>query len=246
MKAIALFGKMLAFSRLKINTNNLVQIHHEVATFLKKSTGSVPVVIDSSVDLDLVNLVDMLWALGIQPIGVIDGVLSEQAIKMRLAILPADGQRIETLKPEKSADSIAINETPSQDNLDTPTKNTSVRVMNNDQDGLNSCICDGMLRSGQSFQHLGGDLVILGGVNWGAEAITDSNLHVYGRGFGRLVAGAMGDKKARIFCQRFNPSLVSVAGTYCLRDDIPEIFIDKAVQVSYDEKEGLAFTLMEN
>ncbi|RKW42529.1 MAG: septum site-determining protein MinC, partial [Moraxella sp.] len=75
MKAIALFGKMLAFSRLKINTNNLVQIHHEVATFLKKSTGSVPVVIDSSVDLDLVNLVDMLWALGIQPIGVIDGVL---------------------------------------------------------------------------------------------------------------------------------------------------------------------------
>ena len=146
MKAIALFGKMLAFSRLKINTNNLVQIHHEVATFLKKSTGSVPVVIDSSVYLDLVNLVDMLWALGIQPIGVIDGILSEQAIKMRLAILPTDGQRIETLKPEKSADSIAINETPSQDNLDTPTKNTSVRVMNNDQDGLNSCICDGMLR----------------------------------------------------------------------------------------------------
>ena len=89
-------------------------------------------------------------------------------------------------------------------------------------------------------------MVILGGVNWGAEAITDSNLHVYGRGFGRLVAGATGDKKARIFCQRFNPSLVSVAGTYCLRDDIPEIFIDKAVQVSYDEKEGLAFTLMEN
>ena len=58
------------------------------------------------------------------------------------------------------------------------------------------------------------------------------------------MAGATGDKDARIFCQRFDPSLVSVAGTYCLHDDIPKEMIDKAVQVSYDEQKGLVFTLM--
>ncbi|WP_431197481.1 septum site-determining protein MinC, partial [Streptococcus pneumoniae] len=50
-----------------------------------------------------------------------------------------------------------------------------------------------MLRSGQSLQHLGGDLTVIGGVNDGAEAITDNSLHIYGRGLGRLVAGATGD-----------------------------------------------------
>lgn len=109
---------------------------------------------------------------------------------------------------------------------------------------MTSSVCDSILRSGQSLQHLGGDLVVLGGVNRGADAITDSNLHVYGRGLGRLVAGATGDKDARIFCQRFDPSLVSVAGTYCLHDDIPKEMINKAVQVSYDEEKGLVFTLM--
>lgn len=246
MKAIALFGKMLAFSRLKINTDDIALIYHELTTTFKKSAGSVPVVIDSAVDLDLTALVDVLWSLNIQPIGVMDGVLTEQAIKIRLAVFPADGQRIETLKPEKTTEPSILAETPNQHSLDTPAQGASVRVMNDEKDGLNSCVCDGMLRSGQSFQHLGGDLAILGGVNWGAEAITDSNLHVYGRGFGRLVAGATGDKKARIFCQRFNPSLVSVAGTYCLHDDIPPQFIDKPVQVSYDAEEGLVFALMDN
>lgn len=101
-----------------------------------------------------------------------------------------------------------------------------------------------MLRSGQSLQHLGGDLIIIGGVNNGAEAITDNSLHIYGHGQGRLVAGATGDRDARIFCQKFNPTLVSVAGTYCLSDAIPSQMIDKAVQVSYDDSEGLIFTLM--
>ena len=101
-----------------------------------------------------------------------------------------------------------------------------------------------MLRSGQSLQHLGGDLTVIGGVNDGAEAITDNSLHIYGRGLGRLVAGATGDKEARIFCQKFNPSLVSVAGTYCLRDAIPSEMIDQAVQVTYDEAQGLVFTLL--
>lgn len=109
---------------------------------------------------------------------------------------------------------------------------------------ITSLIYDQMLRSGQSLNHVGGDLIVTNSINSGAEAITDNNLHVYGRAQGRLVAGATGDKDARIFCQAFNPSLVSVAGTYCLRDNLPEHVIDKSVQVKFIEGEGLVFTVM--
>ena len=107
-------------------------------------------------------------------------------------------------------------------------------------------IYDQMLRSGQSINHVGGDLILTNSVNNGAEAITDNSLHIYGRANGRLVAGATGDKDARIFCQSFNPSLVSVAGTYCLRDNIPKEMINQPVQVRYQEGEGLVFTVMNN
>lgn len=246
MRAIALFGKMLAFSRLRINIDNIDDIRAEIEQMLKGNVSPVPVVIDSAVMLDLQALVEMLWSLNIQPIGVMAGELTEQATALRLAIFPADGQRVESLQVEKNIDeSPAIASEPPNVNEKVP--RGSIQNFGNELElGLTSSVCDSILRSGQSLQHLGGDLVVLGGVNRGADAITDSNLHVYGRGLGRLVAGATGDKDARIFCQRFDPSLVSVAGTYCLHDDIPKEMIDKAVQVSYDEDKGLVFTLMNN
>ncbi len=111
---------------------------------------------------------------------------------------------------------------------------------------VTSRVYDQMLRSGQSINHVGGDLILTNSVNDGAEAITDNSLHIYGKGMGRLVAGATGDQEAHIFCQQFNPSLVSVAGTYMLRDSIPAEVIDKAVQVSYKAGEGLVFKVMDD
>ena len=102
-----------------------------------------------------------------------------------------------------------------------------------------------MLRSGQSINHVGGDVILTKGINAGAEAIPDYSLHVYGKAEGRLVAGATCDTNAKIFCLRFNPSLVSVAGTYCLKENIPTEYLDKAVQVSYLDGQGLVFELME-
>ncbi|WP_290000510.1 hypothetical protein [Faucicola atlantae] len=43
---------------------------------------------------------------------------------------------------------------------------------------------------------------------------------------------------------RFNPSLVSVAGTYCLKENIPAEYLNQAVIVSYQEPVGLVFNLM--
>lgn len=258
--AFTFFGKMLTFSRLHLQSNDLTLINAQLKHTIDNKNSQIPVVIDSDVSQDLPALVDILWQWGLQPIGVVGGNLSEQAKALRLAIFPDDGKRIarvETqaksqknqknnqtdIKPAADTQNIDTQDTPSQaDAMDLSNDNTHLTDATFNQVKVVTQI----LRSGQRIEHLGGDLIITNSVNDGAEAITDSNLHVYGRGLGRLVAGATGDKNAKIFCQNFNPSLVSVAGTWQLRDDIPKDYLDKAVQVSYQEGHGIVYTLMDS
>ncbi|WP_198333843.1 septum site-determining protein MinC [Psychrobacter namhaensis] len=257
--ALAFYGKMLTFSRLQFSTDDLVAIEAQLAETLSNKTSNIPILIDSEVEQDLSALVELLWSWGLQPIGVVTGKLDEQARAQRLAIFPADGKRIERILPSKKAapqvakvaedknadlasnkDTTAINDTATETTISDVTAESLVST-----EQITSLIYDQMLRSGQSLNHVGGDLILTNSVNSGAEAITDNSLHIYGRAQGRLVAGATGDKDARIFCQVFNPSLVSVAGTYCLRDNLPEHVIDKSVQVRFIEGEGLVFTVMD-
>jgi septum site-determining protein MinC len=256
--AITFYGKMLTFSRLQISTDDLNAVDAHLSSMLSNKTSNIPVIIDSDIEQDLSALVELLWSWGLQPIGVVKGLLETQARTQRLAIFPADGKRIERILPSKkpatqlsqgaqSTDSDAANnsnpaahESANNEAADTLNEN----LVGSDQ--ITSMIYDQMLRSGQSLNHVGGDLILTSSINSGAEAITDNSLHVYGRAQGRLVAGATGDKDARIFCQVFNPSLVSVAGTYCLRDNLPAHVIDKPVQVRFIEGEGLVFKVMDN
>lgn len=260
--ALALYGKMLTFSRLQFSTDDLSAIEAQLADTLSNKSSNIPILIDSDVEQDLSALVELLWSWGLQPIGVVTGVLDDQAREQRLAIFPADGKRIERIIPSKKAPATpnkpaedSNKDSASDDNVKDVTatneRETKTTVSEMPADTLTSAqhitslIYDQMLRSGQSLNHVGGDLILTNSVNSGAEAITDNSLHVYGRAQGRLVAGATGDKDARIFCQVFNPSLVSVAGTYCLRDNLPEHVIDKPVQVKFIEGEGLVFTVMD-
>ena len=274
--ALAFYGKMLTFSRLQFSTDDFAAIGSQLETTLSNKNSNIPVLIDSEVEQDLAALVELLWSWGLQPIGVVTGLLDEQARQLRLAIFPADGKRIERILPSKKAtiqlSQVAVSKdgaqtTPANDSVSSTTDNAGSAVNSQaaattevnattettltaetliSAEHITSLIYDQMLRSGQSLNHVGGDLILTNSVNSGAEAITDNNLHVYGRAQGRLVAGATGDKDARIFCQVFNPSLVSVAGTYCLRDNLPEHVIDKSVEVRYLEGQGLVFTVMDN
>ena len=256
MPALAFYGKMLTFSRLQFSTNDLGAIEAQLAETLSNKSSNIPILIDSEVEQDLSALVELLWSWGLQPIGVVTGVLDAQAREQRLAIFPADGKRIERILPSKKA-AAKVSET--SEAKTTESTNTSDGATTTETtlsatpaetlvsaEHITSLIYDQMLRSGQSLNHVGGDLILTNSVNSGAEAITDNSLHVYGRAQGRLVAGATGDKDARIFCQVFNPSLVSVAGTYCLRDNLPEHVIDKSVQVRFIEGQGLVFTVMDD
>ena len=265
LPALAFYGKMLTFSRLQFSTDDLSAIDAQLAATLSNKSSNIPILIDSEVEQDLSALVELLWSWGLQPIGVVTGTLDAQAREQRLAIFPADGKRIERILPSKKAaaqvskapddkhtESASTNSDSNNDTAAISESNTETTIANATAETLvsaehiTSLIYDQMLRSGQSLNHVGGDLILTNSVNSGAEAITDNSLHVYGRAQGRLVAGATGDKDARIFCQVFNPSLVSVAGTYCLRDNLPEHVIDKSVQVRFVEGEGLVFTVMDD
>src|SRR6266700_2746782 len=77
------------------------------------------------------------------------------------------------------------------------------------------------VRSGTQIYARGTDLVVTASVSPGAELVADGNIHVYGPLRGRALAGASGDKDARIFCSRLEAELVSIAGNYLVSEQLP-------------------------
>ena len=80
---------------------------------------------------------------------------------------------------------------------------------------------DEILRTGQCIVQHNGDIIINAGINSGSEVIASGNIHVYGSVRGRVIAGVGGNTAARIFCHSLEAELISIAGTYCVADDIP-------------------------
>ena len=278
--SVKLTGRLLNFTRLNIEGNDIKVILTKIAQKLgRQRQSNLPVIVSCQQPLNLAQLWGGLWVLGLQPIGLVTGANDTQANALRIAIFPADGQRIDgkaaknvATGSERKSDSTKSNpssqhiaQSPTQsltsDSQATERQNqTASDIASNDTTAApdkfvasphhqsqleGDLVHSQMLRSGQSINHVGGDVILTKGINAGAEAITDYSLHVYGKAEGRLVAGATGDTNAKIFCLRFNPSLVSVAGTYCLKENIPTEYLDKAVQVSYLDGQGLVFELME-
>ncbi|MGB6976211.1 MAG: septum site-determining protein MinC [Gammaproteobacteria bacterium] len=75
------------------------------------------------------------------------------------------------------------------------------------------------VRSGQQIYARKSDLIVLASVSPGAELMADGNIHVYGALRGRALAGVMGDTNARIFCQKLEAELISIAGYYKLKEE---------------------------
>jgi septum site-determining protein MinC len=89
------------------------------------------------------------------------------------------------------------------------------------------------LRSGQIvYADEGRDAIALAAVNQGAELIADGNIHVYSSLRGRALAGARGNDQARIFCQRLEAELISIAGVYVNADELPKDKLGKPAQIS--------------
>lgn len=209
---IKLLGRMLSFSMIFVNSDEPESISQALKNKIKSQSDSkIPVIVDTDKPQDLMTLLSIIREHGLQPIGVVEGVLSEQANAHHVAIFPK-GKAFEKLEQKT--------------------------------DQGNTLIYERILRSGQSISNTEGDLIVTNGVNHGAEVIATGSLHVYGKAQGRLVAGATGEPSAGIFCQHFDPTLVSIAGVYCLRDNIPDDMLGQAVIVKHEKDAGLTFTAM--
>lgn len=92
------------------------------------------------------------------------------------------------------------------------------------------------VRSGQQIYAEDTDLIILSHVNEGAEVLADGNIHVYGSLRGRALAGVKGDVNARIFCQKLEAELVSIAGNFILSDTLRKKNWEQAAQIYLDEQ----------
>lgn len=96
-------------------------------------------------------------------------------------------------------------------------------------------IVDKPVRSGQQIYAEGGDVICTALVSQGSEIIADGNIHIYAPFRGRALAGASGDKNARIFIHSMQGQLISIAGVYRIFDkDLPASLYGKSVVVSLD------------
>jgi septum site-determining protein MinC len=85
---------------------------------------------------------------------------------------------------------------------------------------VKSLLIDAPVRSGQLIIHSEGDVTVVGSVASGAEIIAGGSIHVYGTLRGRVLAGADGNERARIFCRRLEAELMAIDGHYIVADQI--------------------------
>ncbi len=184
-----------------------------------------PVVIDlgalsgKGVNVDFAALSDVLRSRGMIPVGVRNGGKELEAAAV-LAGLPLLPERATT--PGKSSGKQAAEE-----------KKEAANTGSSPQ--RHSRIVTHPVRSGQQVYAADGDLVLLGPVSHGAEVLADGNIHVYGSIRGRILAGAKGDTQARIFCQKLEAELVSIAGHYRVIEQPEGQSKDEPVQVYLSE-----------
>jgi septum site-determining protein MinC len=237
MADIRITGRMVNFTRLTLDTNDHNAIREQLTQMLEgtASQGTL-VILDSTVEQELISLIQLLVSLDLQPMAVVDGLLGDAARAIQFPILAADRplQRIKATKEQVVAKAQTIDTPKEQPEEDTTQQITHATSYHNE-----------MLRTGQCLVQDHGDIILSAGINSGAEVIASGNIHIYGSVRGRVIAGAGGNHAARIFCHSLEAELVSIAGTYCVADDIPADLAKKSVHIYLNDSQELVFEALE-
>ncbi len=120
--------------------------------------------------------------------------------------------------------------TDTQATQDAPGKDEA--LSNLAEDSSNTLVHYGNLRSGTRLYAKGKSLVVVGNVGNGADAIADGCIFVFGSARGRLIAGAKGNRQSVIYCESFNPELISIGGIYQTNEDIQNNNFNKRILAS--------------
>lgn len=241
MADIRITGRMVNFSRLTFDTNDHNAIRQQLTQLLQDSTthGAL-VILDSTVEQELIALIQLLLDLDLQPMAVIEGLLGDEARAIQFPVLPADSKSLQRIKATQEQVVETVVQAP-----EATTDNTQKVVPFPRNIGHITSYHDEILRTGQCLVQDHGDIIVNAGINSGSEVIASGNIHIYGSARGRVIAGAGGNSAARIFCHSLEAELVSIAGTYCVADDIPPHVLKKSVHIYLNENQELEFKALE-
>lgn len=234
MSDIRINGRMVNFSRLIFQTDD----HDIIKKQLQKQLGAqgehdgTLVILDSTVDNNLIGLIQVVVDFGLQPMAVVDGLLGEQARTIQFPVLNRD-QPMQRIKATEDTPVVSAHQPAAT--VAVPAAKASV---------ARNTVYREVLRTGQSLNVDDGDIILIADMNSGSELIASGNIYIYGAARGRVIAGASGQQNAHIFCHRLEAELVSIAGTYCVADDIPLNRLGKAVHICLNANQELEFQLL--
>lgn len=228
-------GSSFTLTTLQLLTLDYETLHAQLAYKVgqaPKFFNHTPVVLDIQkvstvpVEIDFIKLLNIIRQHGLIPVG-LRGANPEQqsrALALGLAMLPERVNKEDAGTPAAAsppqpvgAHAAPVLASTTQNELASNTKLITTPV-----------------RSGQQIYARGGDLIVLASVGAGAEIIADGHIHVYGTLRGRALAGVNGFDDARIFCHSLEAELVSVAGQYCVNDDLRKSHWGKAVSIALE------------
>ena len=240
MADIRITGRMVNAIRITLDTNDHDAIRQQLSKTLQNaSTAGALVVLESSVEQELISLIQLLLDLDVQPMAVQEGILAEQARAIQFPVIPAQGHGISSQLQEVKATKEQVVEAPAA------TASTNAPVATAPVIRHATSYHDEILRTGQCLVQNQGDIIITAGINSGSEVIASGNIHIYGSARGRVIAGVGGHMSARIFCNSLEAELISIAGTYCVADDIPKDMIKKPVHIYLNNKQELEFEALQ-
>ena len=240
MADIRITGRMVNAIRITLDTNDHDAIRQQLSKTLQNaSTAGALVVLESSVEQELISLIQLLLDLDVQPMAVQEGILAEQARAIQFPVIPTQGHGISSQLQEVKATKEQVVEAPAATaSINAPV--AAVPVIRHA-----TSYHDEILRTGQCLVQNQGDIIITAGINSGSEVIASGNIHIYGSARGRVIAGAGGNCAARIFCHALEAELVSIAGTYCVADDIPAQHLKRPTHIYLNDQQELVFEALE-
>ena len=247
-------GSAFTLTVVRLLSNELDDVERDLRE--KIATGprffaNAPVVLDLDrvrdigPDLDFPALVRLLKDLAMVPVGVRHATLTQQeaAVAAGLALVKGGVRELPAAPKPNGATGGKTAEPREREKIQTPPPQPP-RVTESSDSVIRAKTVHRPVRSGQQIYAKNRDLVVLAAVNAGAEVVADGDVHIYGPLRGRALAGAKGDRHARIFCQSMAAELIAIAGRYQVSDEpVPPGVRGRAVQI-YLDGENLRFELL--
>ena len=238
--AVTLKGSVFTLPILKLSSCDLDLIENELT--LRLSTAleffkNAPVVIDLELIQDdasglrFTQLEALLRKANLVPVGIQNGSTEQNSAAVNAGFAILTGQSVDRIVENRKAESTRSEQTTQQAQQEDSAKQPGSSVFVTET----SKFIKQPIRSGQRVYAKGGDLVILGMVNHGAEVMADGNIHIYAPLRGRALAGLDGNSESRIFCHSMEAELVAVAGNYrVFEEKVPDDLYKKSVQIYLD------------